>query len=184
MEHTELHSNKTVLKDRILWYDGDYTIPSEMVEQFIVTGSVDGICTDIITPDIQQYNSFVAEKFKIGIKKSLSPLNLDWNIPKEYYDINLSKFFQKKLDKEPYIDEEIDQIRKERIQIELSLFKQHGFINIIYVLIYIINTFYQHDIVWGVGRGSSVSSYLLYLIGVHDVDSILYELDIDDFIHE
>ena len=34
---------------------------------------------------------------------------------------------------------------------------------------------------WGVGRGSSVSSYCLYLIGIHMVDSIKYNLDIQEF---
>jgi DNA polymerase III alpha subunit len=40
----------------------------------------------------------------------------------------------------------------------------------------------KNNIVWGVGRGSSVSSYILYLIGVHKVNSILYKLDINDFL--
>jgi DNA polymerase III alpha subunit len=38
--------------------------------------------------------------------------------------------------------------------------------------------------VWGIGRGSSVSSYVLYVLGVHDVDSYAYDLDIGDFLHD
>jgi DNA polymerase III alpha subunit len=39
-----------------------------------------------------------------------------------------------------------------------------------------------NNILWGVGRGSSVASYVLYLIGIHKIDSIKYELSIDEFI--
>jgi DNA polymerase III alpha subunit len=38
------------------------------------------------------------------------------------------------------------------------------------------------NIVWGVGRGSSCSSYLLYLLGLHEVDVVKYDVDISDFI--
>ena len=34
----------------------------------------------------------------------------------------------------------------------------------------------------GVGRGSSVASYILYLIGVHRIDSIKYNLDWKEFL--
>jgi DNA polymerase III alpha subunit len=40
----------------------------------------------------------------------------------------------------------------------------------------------EKDIVWGVGRGSSVASYVLYLIGVHKIDSLFFDLDIEDFL--
>ena len=39
----------------------------------------------------------------------------------------------------------------------------------------------KHELVWGVGRGSSVARYVLYLLGVHKVDSLKYNLDIKEF---
>jgi DNA polymerase III alpha subunit len=50
------------------------------------------------------------------------------------------------------------------------------------VLKYIIDLMRKNNIVWGVGRGSSVSSYVLFLMGVHKVDSMKYNLDIKDFL--
>jgi DNA polymerase III alpha subunit len=47
---------------------------------------------------------------------------------------------------------------------------------------YLVDTMRENKIVWGVGRGSSVASYALYLIGVHKVDSIKYQLDINEFL--
>jgi DNA polymerase III alpha subunit len=50
------------------------------------------------------------------------------------------------------------------------------------MLIYIIDTMRKNNIVWGVGRGSSVASYILYLLGVHKVDSVKYNLHIEEFL--
>jgi DNA polymerase III alpha subunit len=48
--------------------------------------------------------------------------------------------------------------------------------------IYIIDPLRKNNSVWGVGRGSSVASYVLYLIGVHKIDSLFFDLDIEDFL--
>jgi DNA polymerase III alpha subunit len=37
-------------------------------------------------------------------------------------------------------------------------------------------------LIWGVGRGSSVASYVLYLLGVHRIDSMYYELNPEEFL--
>jgi len=36
--------------------------------------------------------------------------------------------------------------------------------------------------IWGVGRGSSVASYVLYLLDVHRIDSMFYDLDPSEFL--
>ena len=48
-------------------------------------------------------------------------------------------------------------------------------------MVYLVDFMRENDIVWGVGRGSSVSSYVLYLIGVHKVDSVQFDLDYHEF---
>ena len=40
----------------------------------------------------------------------------------------------------------------------------------------------EHQVIWGVGRGSSVASYVLYKLGVHRVDSMYYDLDPQEFL--
>jgi DNA polymerase III alpha subunit len=47
---------------------------------------------------------------------------------------------------------------------------------------YLVDVCNTNNIVLGVGRGSSVASYCLYLLGVHCIDSIKYELDIKEFL--
>jgi DNA polymerase III alpha subunit len=40
----------------------------------------------------------------------------------------------------------------------------------------------ENHVIWGVGRGSSVASYVLYLLGVHRIDSMFYDLDVSEFL--
>jgi len=51
-------------------------------------------------------------------------------------------------------------------------------------LIYVVDVLNEKNVVWGVGRGSSCSSYLFYLLGLHEVDSVRYDVEITDFLHE
>jgi DNA polymerase III alpha subunit len=69
-----------------------------------------------------------------------------------------------------------------RVDAELLLFIQHGMFDLLFYLKYLVDTMRANQIVWGVGRGSSVASYVLYLLGIHKVDSIKYKLDIHEFL--
>jgi DNA polymerase III alpha subunit len=53
--------------------------------------------------------------------------------------------------------------------------------DVLYVMKYIVDTLRANNIVWGVGRGSSVASYVLFIIGVHKIDSVKYKLPINEF---
>ena len=70
----------------------------------------------------------------------------------------------------------------ERVDKELQLYKERDLLLLLRFLKYMVDTFRKHNIVWGVGRGSSVASYVLFLIGVHKVDSLKYGLDIEEFL--
>jgi len=72
--------------------------------------------------------------------------------------------------------------QKNRVTEELKLFAQHNMIDLLKYLKYLIDTLRENNVLWGVGRGSSVASYVLYLMGVHKVDSIKYDLDINEFL--
>ena len=54
--------------------------------------------------------------------------------------------------------------------------------DVLQFLKYMVDTLRENNIVWGVGRGSSVASYVLYLLGVHKVNSIKYDLDPTEFL--
>ena len=177
MERLSQHSNKTELVDRTLWYDGDSTVASDRIVELISTGvPVEGLFVETLTADIERYNQLVGGDEKITIKKSNRPLGFDWNIPEEYKSLDVREYVR---GSNPG---SLDRKRMDRIEHELDLYETFGLIDVLRVLIYVINTLQAQNVVWGVGRGSSVSSYVLYLIGVHDVDSVEYDLDITDFL--
>jgi len=64
---------------------------------------------------------------------------------------------------------------------ELQEFQDRGMMPLLNFLLYMVDTMRENNIVWGVGRGSSVASYVLYLIGVHRINSMKYNLDYKEF---
>ena len=72
--------------------------------------------------------------------------------------------------------------QSDRVSKELELFVQHGMFDLLYYLKYLVDTMRENNVVWGVGRGSSVASYVLFLIGVHKIDSLKYKLDCREFL--
>lgn len=96
-----------------------------------------------------------------------------WFIPEEYKTFNMEQYL---------LDLCISPIERNRVETELKLFKEKNMLPVLIFLKFLIDTLREHKIVWGVGRGSSVASYCLYLLGVHKIDSIKYNLDINEFI--
>ena len=70
----------------------------------------------------------------------------------------------------------------QEVEEELLEFEKHNMINLLRYMIYLVDFMRKNNIVWGVGRGSSVASYVLYLIGVHRINSIQFDLDWKEFI--
>lgn len=96
-----------------------------------------------------------------------------WNMPDEYRALDIAEW----LIGQCKTDAEI-----ERVGIELLMYQERGMFDLLRQLKYIIDTWRKNNIVWGVGRGSSVASYVLYLLGVHKINSIKYNLDIHEFL--
>ena len=69
-----------------------------------------------------------------------------------------------------------------RVNQEYVLFEKKKFIHILQFLIYFIDTLRAKNVVWGVGRGSSVASFCLFLIGVHKINPLQYNIDYKEFL--
>jgi DNA polymerase III alpha subunit len=65
---------------------------------------------------------------------------------------------------------------------ELLLYQERDLFNLLRYLKYLVDTLRKNNLVWGVGRGSSVASYVLFLLGVHKINSIYYDLSVDEFL--
>jgi len=127
--------------------------------------------------NIADYNKFCEELELLPISDS-SYISKEFNIPQHYKELDVETYIRNKV---PTSGQD-DNIITARVEQELSMYKERGLYPILQLLIYIIDIMRKNNLVWGVGRGSSVSSYLLYLIGVHKVDSYKYRLDIKEFL--
>lgn len=96
----------------------------------------------------------------------------NWFMPKEYKNIDIEGFLVNQCPKQHY----------QRLIDELTEYRDRNMIDLLRWLKYFVDTCRSNDIVWGVGRGSSVASYVLFLIGVHKIDSIKYKLDWREFL--
>jgi DNA polymerase III alpha subunit len=72
----------------------------------------------------------------------------------------------------------------ERVNHEMDLFEARDLVPLLQLMMYLVDHFRRNKIVWGVGRGSSVASYCLFLIGVHKIDSIKYGLSVNEFLKD
>lgn len=99
--------------------------------------------------------------------------NVDWNLPDKYKDLDIERYLLEKCNEER---------EYQRVILELELFKEKDLYNLLRFLVYFMDIVKANGIVYGVGRGSSVASYCLFLIGVHRVNSLKYNLDIKEFL--
>ena len=70
----------------------------------------------------------------------------------------------------------------QRVGQELLLFQERNLFDLLRYLKYLADVMQQNRLIWGVGRGSSVASFVLYKLGVHRIDSMHYELDPAEFL--
>jgi hypothetical protein len=140
-----------------------------------------------LVEDWDQYNSAVKSTYAVlPLVAEYHPLPGDyseeifhqtsqsrWHMPEQYRNMDIAQWV---------LDQCVTQEELQRVGKELLLYQDRNLFPLLKQLKYIIDTWRTNNIVWGVGRGSSVASYVLYLIGVHRINSIYYDLDIEEFL--
>jgi len=96
-----------------------------------------------------------------------------WYMPESYENIDVKTYLLEKCNTEE---------ERDRVLIEYKLFEEKGFTKVLKFLIYFVDVLRSNNIVWGVGRGSSVSSFCLFLIGIHKINPLFYNLDYREFL--
>lgn len=176
------------LEDRRLWIDGESTYSSKALKDKILSGE------DIHNSLIHDRDDSIARLEKLtelSFFSKNSPdfkkLNSEFLYPEEYNDIDLENFFIEKAVERVNLKEKSKREQEEiinRIFEELRLYRNKNLIDVLRLSMYIIDTFKEQNVVWGPGRGSSCCSFLLFLIGIHDIDSIKFELDVIEFLRD
>lgn len=96
-----------------------------------------------------------------------------WHMPEKYKSLDIAKYI---------LDLCSNDEQLQRVGEELLLFQERNLFDLLKYLKYLVDTLRDNNVVWGVGRGSSVASYVLYLLGVHRIDSMFYDLDPREFL--
>jgi DNA polymerase III alpha subunit len=96
-----------------------------------------------------------------------------WHMPDEYKQLDIAEYILSLCDSEAKL---------QRCGQELLLFQERNLFDLLRYLKYLVDTLTANRMIWGVGRGSSVASYVLYLLGVHRIDSMFYDLDPTEFL--
>jgi DNA polymerase III alpha subunit len=124
-----------------------------------------------LLPDVITF--LEAPEEKLSFDEFHSKCAEEWIFPLIYQQIDVRTWLLDKCKTQQQID---------RVNEEYELYEERDLIMLLRLFIFLVDYMRENNFIWGVGRGSSVSSYVLYLIGVHRVDSLRYQFDIRDYL--
>lgn len=139
------------------------------------------------TEAIKKYNEWcktfdaLEKQFEVAQPLDVSPEEFheqrqkEWLMPAEYTTLDVEVWLHQRC---------VGEAARQRVDVELELFRKYGMEDALRLFIYITETLRTANVWWGVGRGSSVASYCLFLIGVHRIDSLKYDLNIKEFLKD
>lgn len=96
-----------------------------------------------------------------------------WLMPETYQQLDIAEYVLSLCQ---------TQAQMQRVGEELLLYQERDLFHLLRYLKYLVDMMRENNVIWGVGRGSSVASYVLYLMGVHRIDSMFYDLDPREFL--
>ena len=162
---------------------GDYVLDEkEVVEVLYNNPNVD--LTKVNITEVQKFNEAVESLYidteklaqytepNVSVEEFDNQYQQNWHMPQEYKDLDIAKYL---------LDLCSNDAELQRVGHELLEYQKIDFFDALRFLTYMVDTMRENNVVWGVGRGSSVASHVLYLLGVHKIDSLKYNLDPDEF---
>jgi DNA polymerase III alpha subunit len=134
----------------------------------------DSVCIDQIAQLVARVPRFVAYTIPTeSVAEFDQRQQSRWHMPDEYQQLDIAEHVLSLCQTQ----EEL-----QRCGEELLLYQERNLFDLLRYLKYLVDTMKQHQVIWGVGRGSSVASYVLYLLEVHRINSMYYNLDIREFL--
>jgi DNA polymerase III alpha subunit len=164
-------------------YGQTYTTSNELCDLLYKNPKLDISLFQV--EDSIEYNRSVAElhaeldlldsyhNIDMSVEEFDRVLQTNWRMPQEYRDLDIAAYVLGLCREEHEL---------QRVGEELILYQERNLFDLLRYLKYLVDTLRKNNVVWGVGRGSSVASYVLFLVGVHKIDSLYYNLDITEFL--
>jgi DNA polymerase III alpha subunit len=155
----------------------------DVIEALLVNPAVD--LTHAVFVDAPKYNQSVqATHSDFALVEEINDIDIEqfhqqrqqhWYMPARYHEMDIAEYVLSLCQTDAQLT---------RAAEELILFQDQNLFELLKYLKYLVDVIAENNIVCGVGRGSSVASYVLYLLGVHRIDSMQYGLDIREFLRE
>lgn len=122
-------------------------------------------------PTFLSYNEYAEDK--LSVEEWDHRNHSEWFMPDEYKQLDIAEYVLNLCS----TDAEL-----QRAGEELLLYQERNLFNLLRYLKYLVDVMKKNHLIWGVGRGSSLASYVLYLLGVHRINSMYYDLDPREFL--
>lgn len=133
---------------------------------------VDAILKHVVDPGkIKTWHSATDEQCSLEDYDKNNQLS--WFMPDEYREVDIAQHV---------IDLAENDAELQRLAQELLLFQERDLFDLLRYLRYLVAVMRENGVIWGVGRGSSVASFVLYKLGVHRINSLYYDLDPEEFL--
>ena len=152
----------------------DLVMQGHEIDKFdglIVTGDLLENAASILenVPTFIKYNAIANE----SVEQFDHRCQNNWLMPEKYKQLDIAEYVLGLCNSEAEL---------QRCGQELMLYQERDLFNLLRYLVFLVDLMRENHVIWGVGRGSSVASYVLYKLGVHRIDSLYYELDPHEFL--
>lgn len=176
------------LAERTLRFDGVSLLHPNQVELFLLRGlKPSQIRVTEITPEIEHFNANVPAAERLNDDLLPVTFTLTWKLPPKYLSLDVEQHvlevFGDRLPGLAY-DSAQTEIAINRVARELEEFRTRGLFDLLRVIVYILDRFRETGQVYGVGRGSSCASFILFLLGLHVVDPVRFDVPLEEFMHD
>lgn len=181
---------ETELADRVLRFDGVSILkPDDIAYAFAKGLKPADIRATELTDEVEQFNANVTLEEQLRLAKP-EPIRVDlaWRLPMEYQQLQLEDYVQQVFVNRTdvlasYTEAQLEEA-VERVAAELVEIQRRGMGEFLKTVIYVLDVFRKTNVVWGVGRGSSCASYILFLLGLHVVDCVRLGVPMIEFFHD
>lgn len=165
----EIVYNETDLCNLILRGQAVADMSGLLVDQTVDVSALTQLLDD--PQQLMTWQSPTSDAMSVADYDSANQQN--WLMPDKYKELDIAEYVLGLCAN----DQEL-----QRVADELLKYQERDLFNLLKYLKYLVDVMQEHNLVWGVGRGSSVASYVLYKIGVHKIDSLFYDLDVGEFL--
>jgi len=164
--HGQMIFDEADLVDQLM--QGNQQFAGYTVDHTVNLSAAQGLLENV--PSFVNYDRSVEN---MSTKQFDQQCQQNWYMPEEYKTLDIAELVLSQC----HTDEEL-----QRCGQELLLYQERNLFDLLRYLKYLVDIMTQHQVIWGVGRGSSVASYVLYKLGVHRIDSLYYNLDVTEFL--